>query len=656
MALNSFYGGKQGISPVIKATFKYLSNRQEDNQYVDPAYGGAYRSIVEDNTITQEQKEIKIVELNNQTLEYQFNNSSYKDVWFGELGIVDSPNKLDKNNGKLYRRTLQTSMSDQDDKYAGQHAEYIGQIVGPAGQNPYMIVSSESDIQQKLLTASSVVYPMTTTEGTSISTIVPTSTPDLTYFSATPGTELIPGYIATTPTATYNDNIEYTWANIITSTDDPAYVYLGFKVPYSIFDFSITTTDYQSPATITQNNDSINHPFYWKYDLEIPRGIRGIWQEIKIGQTEEWTNTLYASLDSLIYNPDTDIYTIASGASTADLTDIAQFWYLEVKIPKVSGNPDTYYFYLAPYKTLNTVSFNDNTGSITLNYDDNTSITPSYNYRYPTNARYNDQDGSIEINYVGQTPGWFPLTDTATPSNPLYINYIQDIYGTYSGNKNEFYVLYSSEKYRYPSRYSATPSDLTRTATPDGKIWVKDPKPGESNNLWWELLSPLTSVPKSLIIKAQIDWHGYTPTPSFWPIPVTPVLTPATYNQVLSALNTTATSVTNSYLGGKDGYGNDIDGKLLHYYQEYTDNGEKKSVGYSYFYDTIKNEWRYIPSLSTDGSGGSGGSGGSSWIQIYNWDDNDNRYKPNENYTALGFIEETVTSTPLNWGSVIPSA
>ncbi|MBO6243223.1 MAG: hypothetical protein J6O41_01455 [Clostridia bacterium] len=50
MSLESFYGGKQGVSPVIKAKFKYITaekyktEKNETEKYYDEAYGAKIKS------------------------------------------------------------------------------------------------------------------------------------------------------------------------------------------------------------------------------------------------------------------------------------------------------------------------------------------------------------------------------------------------------------------------------------------------------------------------------------------------------------------------------------------------------------------------------------------------------------------------------------
>ena len=87
--MDSFYGGKQGVSFVIKASFKSI------NEMVD-----------------------------------SFKKNEDK-VWFGEYCLIDTVNKNDKDNGKIFRRGIASSTNS-----ALGGAEYIGQIVGPSSGTP----------------------------------------------------------------------------------------------------------------------------------------------------------------------------------------------------------------------------------------------------------------------------------------------------------------------------------------------------------------------------------------------------------------------------------------------------------------------------------------------------------------------------------------
>ena len=94
--MDSFYGGKQGISFVIKAKFDSVDQMKQC-----------------------------------------FQDADYKAVWYGEYCIIDTINKNDKDNGMVFRRTLNTAGDTGDGC-----AEYIGQIVGPAGGTPNIELGS----------------------------------------------------------------------------------------------------------------------------------------------------------------------------------------------------------------------------------------------------------------------------------------------------------------------------------------------------------------------------------------------------------------------------------------------------------------------------------------------------------------------------------
>ena len=61
MSLDSFYGGKQGVSPIVKARFKYVDTN-------DPAY------IAAKNLVTNE------ADLKNDTMELCFKDPEYTKV------------------------------------------------------------------------------------------------------------------------------------------------------------------------------------------------------------------------------------------------------------------------------------------------------------------------------------------------------------------------------------------------------------------------------------------------------------------------------------------------------------------------------------------------------------------------------------------------
>jgi hypothetical protein len=127
MALESFYGGRPGITPVIKGQFATITE-------MDAAFA---------------------------------QGDSYTKIWYNELCLIDPKNKNNADNGKLFRRTLKGA----GDTGEAKCAEYLGRIVGASGANPALIVSNLDTIENLQLSlgdGARVVYP--TDESGSIGT------------------------------------------------------------------------------------------------------------------------------------------------------------------------------------------------------------------------------------------------------------------------------------------------------------------------------------------------------------------------------------------------------------------------------------------------------------------------------------------------------
>lgn len=448
MALESFYGGKQGISPVIKASFEYLTNEKDSNDnYLDSAYGAAVNNA-DASTIAA---------INAKTLSVQFSNPNYQDVWFGELAIIDTTNKFNPNNGKIYRRVLRTIQKDDENFYAGQSAEYIGQIVGPAGGIPKMNFTSIDGVRGQINNSSNTIISFPSSQ-TDMDTDKENS---LVVKETTMNNQLVPGK---DDEGNFNDAVKYTWVNILPpdGTNNTSYVYLGFEIPYPVFNLSTETVNYTQSASITRTSKNIEgdieegsqsdsiHPFYWAWNLQIPRGIRGIWQEIHIGDKTPWifdenNNPLYADINDLIYDEDSDSYSIATNASIKNTVTEDHFWYITIKCPNQDGSLNEYNFYLEPYRNIKNITFNRDNGNITFEFDDN-------------NVNKNITVGTN-------------------------INFIEKVYGDY--NLNAFYILYSSS--------NARPNDNVQGSdeiTWNNQKWKKNAD-GLTEGKYWLYVSPL---------------------------------------------------------------------------------------------------------------------------------------------------------------------
>lgn len=258
--MDSFYGGKQGVSFVIKASFK----------------------SIDDMVASFKKNEDK--------------------VWFGEYCLIDTVNKNDKDNGKIFRRGIATSTNA---KLGG--AEYIGQIVGPSSGTPLF----QFDTLDNVIEYSNIndkekydpengdirVYPTQISDG---------KITQYNYRKDENGqykdrdiirdeNGLITSYAKNIKTVTSTidngglvsgkeqDGIKWTWCNIKKANENSeSWFYVGLKIPYLVNEFDVESVNpydnngnYKGEATIIPDKDNNNHPFYKKYTLEIPRGIKG---------------------------------------------------------------------------------------------------------------------------------------------------------------------------------------------------------------------------------------------------------------------------------------------------------------------------------------------------------------------------------------------
>ena len=213
----SFYGGKPGNPFVIVANFESINAMKE-----------AFRQ-----------------------------GSSYDKVHYDEYVIINTINKNDKDNGKIFRR----GYNYQNDMGG---AEYIAQIVGPGGPAPQVRITSPGNV-----------------EGMS------TGDQDDNFSQVTASVEnsnLIPGYDPSNSQQPFNDEIVWKCYSVRDIDSQLTTLYIGFIMPYLVVDFetkSISPYDsrgrYTGNPTIEKMNasDGQEHPFYKKWKIGIPKGIKG---------------------------------------------------------------------------------------------------------------------------------------------------------------------------------------------------------------------------------------------------------------------------------------------------------------------------------------------------------------------------------------------
>ena len=459
MALESFYGGKPGISPVIRNSFKYINDQ-------DPAYKAKRGTTTPVSKLSNREKALLsitdsetelFVEWNDDNLAYFtmdkcFCNPNYRDVWYNELCIIDTENKMNPNNGKLFRRTLKrldTVLNSGDTTYA----EYIGQIVGPSGGVPNIRFGSIDDMRkqatglQNTLSTDNISennpaditnwdysYPTRSNDGTVTITVKNPADNNRSddyekiavLDSKQSGSiQLVPGKKTNEGnTVVYNDDIKYTWCNVrrtlTNGGQDDAWIYLGFEIPYTVFDVERSEIPYWDSRTnlldhSQKDSNNKEHPFYHNLHFYIPRGTRGIGPEQLFIVTPNHpipNNAILYDFNAITYNQETDTYSVDANKKKTFLNSEEEktYWVAKWRLynPKTTNIQDVYQ-YLGSYRDIDNIELKDD-GTLIISYSDGTKQEFSKKITWITdvnvdtelkndNDEYNNNYGNITIKF-----------------------------------------------------------------------------------------------------------------------------------------------------------------------------------------------------------------------------------------------------------------
>jgi len=206
----------------------------------------------------------------------------------------------------------------------------VGCIVGPAGNSPYLSLTTYNEVLEyynKAPEDRKVISQGTISEE-----------------------DLLPGKKAD---GTFNDDILWYSASIIKDNLDEGQAYIGFKVPYLVVDFvKKENTPYEN-VEISRVDDK-SHPFYAQWEIGLPKGkhgntIRNI-KKIKAENYFSGDPAIIGSLPRIYLDPTmTEPMTaqdfLDNGVTSEDDILVYEYWNYEEFDP-----PETKVCFLAPYK------------------------------------------------------------------------------------------------------------------------------------------------------------------------------------------------------------------------------------------------------------------------------------------------------------------
>ena len=333
--MDSFYGGKPGISFVLKAAFPSVEDM------IKAFKGGP----------------------------------NYTECWDNEYCIIDTINKNHKDNGKIYRRGM-----NYQNNMGG--AVYVGQIVGPSSGTPYFQMNDLKQVQE---------YAKTPADGVNVHKRYPTGLDsngkyiisengngsDLGTFKLNKTNALIPGKYEENGIEKFNDDINYQWCNIREdNADADSWFYVGFEIPYLVTDYithSVSQYDengnFEDEVTTIDRIDDKTHPFYAKYNIGVPKGIKG--------DTLRNVRIITPKVGDKIYPPEAITIDSKTGKASvsgdnyagfdADVAGQRKILVIDYYIYDKTITPAPIMIYLGDYNVVESVEVADN-GTVTFGF------------------------------------------------------------------------------------------------------------------------------------------------------------------------------------------------------------------------------------------------------------------------------------------------
>ena len=370
--MNSLYGGHQGISFVLKAAFSSIA------EMVQAFKGGP----------------------------------NYTNVWYGEFCIIDTPNKNDKDNGKIYER----GYNYQNDMGG---AIYKGQIVGPSSGTPYFAMDSidqVTEISKKDI--SNTTYRRFPTGKDENGNYITAENGEIATFDFGHPEVLVPGK---DEDGNFNDNIKYTWCNIREdNADSDSWFYVGWQIPYLTVEYNIhTNSPYDKTGAILDDASTIariddkDHPFYEQWDIGLPHGIKGdAIRNLRV-ITPEQGQKIYP-WTALVTDAKTGIATVNTAVGNYDgynddVTNKHQIIVFEYYAFDKQINPSPYLIYVGDFNIVKSVKVDENNGTLTVSYtskkDDVQNNLVQWVKSISLNTSEGLQGGKFEVIYNnGATP------------------------------------------------------------------------------------------------------------------------------------------------------------------------------------------------------------------------------------------------------------
>ena len=324
---------------------------------------------------------------------------SYSPVHFDEHVMINTVNKNDPDNGKIYRRGYQFT-----NDMGG--AIYIGTIVGPGGKAPLLEMGTIQEVRSK---QASEGYDERRTSG---------------QYTLTGG-NLVPGK---TNSGIYNDAITWECCSVRNENDEDTTAYIGFSFPYTVIDYETSSIEPYASGKYADTSSAVRmdvgkHPFYEKWHINVPKGIKGdTLKNFRIitassnvqsydGQDDDVENNRQILVYDY-YNYDTNQNGSPKTLYLGDYNMIEDISIADDGTINISYSHDNDIHWAKKLKWIKTVNLDTSTGQLTITYNHTTDVsgnaTTYSTYLDWINSVNIADDGTVTFGHTHEADTTFP--------------------------------------------------------------------------------------------------------------------------------------------------------------------------------------------------------------------------------------------------------
>ena len=254
MEYNSFYGGRRGASFVIVKAYPDIPSMATDFRQ-----GGSFITVNYDEYVI----------INTVNKNHPDNGKIFRRGYDYNSGrVINAWRAFNRSTGQeIINGTAEeyaVARYEQDTDYDSGGAIYVGTIVGPAGKAPMITLTTYADAASR---QAQTGYDERKSYGQYSVSIDPA--------------DLLPGKYEQNGSTYFNDVIEWYCTSIREINDEDTTAYVGFKFPYTVIDYEThqvnpyNTSHAYADMTSAVRVDDGSHPFYEKWNIAVPKGVKG---------------------------------------------------------------------------------------------------------------------------------------------------------------------------------------------------------------------------------------------------------------------------------------------------------------------------------------------------------------------------------------------